>query len=92
VVSLGCGGSIIVSFSPNAIVDGPGVDFTVFENPFWIGGNSNDVYAEPGEVSVSDDGTTWHTFPCTPTIDPYASTGTGVDPPYGQCAGWHIVY
>jgi hypothetical protein len=92
VVSLGSGGSIVVSFAPNAIVDGPGPDFIVFENPFWIGGSASDVYAEPGEVSVSDDGTTWQTFPCTPTIDPQAADGTGTAPPYGACAGWHVVY
>jgi hypothetical protein len=91
VVSLGNGGSIILSFAPNAIVDGPGVDFIVFENPFWINGNSNDVYAEPGEVSVSDDGVTWSTFPCNPTLEPDSPNGTGVGPPYGQCAGWHVV-
>ncbi len=92
VVSLGGGGSIVVSFAPDAIVDGPGADFVVFENPFWVGGNASDIYAEPGEVSVSEDGVTWHTFPCTPTPDPQSPYGTGVDPPYGQCAGWHVVY
>jgi len=92
VVSLGSGGSIVLSFAPNAIVDGPGPDFIVFENPFWIGGSSSDVYAEPGEVSVSDDGTTWHSFACTPTVDPQAADGTGTAPPYGACAGWHVVY
>lgn len=92
VVSLGSGGSIVVSFAPNAIVDGPGPDFIVFENPFWIGGNASDVYAEPGEVSVSDDGTTWHAFPCSPTLDPSAASGTGVAPPYGSCAGVNVVY
>jgi hypothetical protein len=92
VVSLGSGGSIVVSFAPNAIVDGPGADFIVFENPFWIGGNPNDPYAEPGEVSVSDDGVTWTTFPCTPTVDPGASDGTGVTGPYGSCGGWQVVY
>jgi hypothetical protein len=92
VVSLGSGGSIVVSFAPNAIVDGPGPDFLVFENPFWIGGDSSNVYAEPGEVSVSDDGTTWQTFPCTPIFDAAAVDGTGTDPPYGACAGWHVVY
>ncbi len=92
VVSLGSGGSIVVSFAPNAIVDGPGPDFIVFENPFWIGGNANDPYAEPGQVSVSDDGVTWTPFPCAPTIDPQASNGTGVGPPYGTCAGWQVVY
>jgi hypothetical protein len=78
VVSLGVGGTIIVTFAPNAIVDGPGIDFVVFENPFWIGGNSSDVYAEPGTVSVSDDGVTWTSFPCTATVE---------SPPYGSCAG-----
>ena len=52
------------SFAPNAIVDGPGPDFIVFENPFASAGSSTDLFAEPGEVSVSDDGTTWQTFPC----------------------------
>jgi hypothetical protein len=91
VVSLGGGGSIVVSFAPNAIVDGPGPDFIVFENPFWVGGNSSDVYTEPGEVSVSDDGVTWQTFPCNPAPDPRSPHGTGVAPPYGGCAGWHVV-
>jgi hypothetical protein len=92
VVSLGSGGSLVVSFEPNAIVDGPGADFIVFENPFWIAGDANDVYAEPGQVSVSDDGATWTAFPCAPTVDPGAADGTGVAPPYGSCAGWHVVY
>lgn len=83
VVSLGVGGSIVVSFAPNAIVDGPGPDFVVFENAFFVGGNKNNVYAEPGEVSVSDDGTTWSTYPC---------TATAGNPPYGQCAGVHPVF
>jgi hypothetical protein len=81
VVSLGVGGEIVLSFAPNAIVDGPGPDFIVFENPFDIGGNPMNPYAEPGEVSVSDDGTTWSTYPCTATSYPY-----------GSCAGWHPVY
>jgi hypothetical protein len=66
VFSLGNGGEIVVSFEPNAIVDGPGVDFIVFENPFYIGGSPDNIYAEPAEVSVSDDGMTWTSFPpCT---------------------------
>ncbi len=81
VVSLGVGGEIVLAFTPNAIVDGPGADFIVFENPFYIGGNAAKPYAEPGEVSVSDDGATWATYPCTATSYPY-----------GQCAGWHAVY
>lgn len=92
VLSLGSGGSIEVTFAPNAIVDGPGPDFIVFENPFWIGDQSSNVYAEPAEVSVSDDGKTWVAFPCNPTFDPGATDGTGTSPPYGACAGWGVVY
>ena len=93
VVSLGSGGSIVLTFAPNAIVDGPGPDFIVFENPFWIGGDPSNPYAEPGEVSVSDDGTTWTPFPCAPTADPGASDGTGVAAPYpAACGGWQVVY
>jgi hypothetical protein len=80
VLSLGTGGTIVVAFTPNTIVDGPGVDFIVFENPFEVAGNPNNVYAEPGEVSVSNDGVTWATFPCTAT-----------KAPYGECAGWNPV-
>ncbi len=81
VVSLGVGGEIVLSFAPNAIVDGPGPDFIVFENPFDRGGDPTEPYAEPGEVSVSEDGVTWATYPCTATSYPY-----------GACAGWHVVY
>jgi hypothetical protein len=83
VLSLGNGGEIIVSFEPNAIVDGPGVDFIIFENPFYIGGNPDHIYAEPAEVSVSDDGVSWTSFtPCTDTTN---------SPPYQDCAGIHPV-
>lgn len=82
VVSLGVGGEIVVSFEPNAIVDGPGPDFIVFENAFYAAGDPSKPAADLGEVSVSEDGATWKTWPCTP-----ASAA-----PYGACAGWHPVY
>ena len=80
VVSLGTGGTVVLSFEPNAIVDGPGVDFIVFENPFFVAGNPENPAAELGEVSVSEDGVTWTPFPCTATAYPY-----------GACAGWRPV-
>ena len=80
VVSLGVGGSIVLSFAPNAIVDGPGVDFVVFENAFYVNGDPMHPFADPGEVSVSDDGETWTAFPCDPK-----------DLEHTQCAGWHPV-
>jgi hypothetical protein len=80
VVSLGNGGFVALEFAGNAIVDGPGPDFIVFENAFGISCNTANVFAELGTVSVSDDGVTWTAFPCTATAAPY-----------GQCSGWHIV-
>lgn len=82
VVSLGLGGEIVLSFGPNAIIDGPGPDFIVFENAFVVSGDPGRVYAEPGEVSVSDDGVTWHAFECP----------EGAPAPYASCAGVRPVY
>ena len=79
VVSLGTGGEIVLSFEPNVLVDGPGVDLLVFENAFFSNG-ADKPFAEIAEVSVSEDGVTWKTFPCTAT-----------QYPWGQCAGWHSV-
>lgn len=70
VVSLGIGngvtpaGVIRLEFVDNVIVDGPGVDFTVFENPFFVrsGLTIVGVFSEPGRVSVSEDGADWCTF------------------------------
>jgi TonB family protein len=67
VVSLGRDGEIQLSFDDNVIVDGPGVDFTVFENAFLeIGAGSitDPPFAEPARVSVSQDGSTWIPFSC----------------------------
>lgn len=63
VLSLGVGGEIILK-SDTPILDGPGEDFIVFENPFLIGGDPDSPFAEPGEVSVSQDGITFFSFPC----------------------------
>jgi hypothetical protein len=80
VLSLGGGGEISFGFGGNAIVDGPGADFIVFDNPFDEGGDPTKPYAEPGVVSVSDDAVTWVDFPCDQSGYPF----TG-------CAGWHPV-
>jgi hypothetical protein len=82
VVSLGLGGEIVVSFEPNEIVDGPGPDFIVFENAFFAAGNPEQPAADLGEISVSEDGTTWKTFTCDP----------GAKAPFGGCSGWRPVY
>jgi hypothetical protein len=78
VLSLGVGGVIVVMMGEE-IDDGPGPDFTVFENAFDYG--QGQVYAEPGVVAVSDDGVQFTEFPCDPDA--------GV---VSTCAGMHPVY
>ncbi len=62
ILSLGDGGQITLKFTDNVVVDGPGPDFTVFENVFinlWTG----EPFVEAATVSVSQDGEQWYTFP-----------------------------
>jgi hypothetical protein len=88
VASLGCEGSIVLELDPPGIVDGPGPDLIVFENPF-------DGFPEPGEVSVSDDGETWMVFPCDPVsllgcagvTATLAVPDSGIDPTDPSVAG-----
>lgn len=73
VLSVGAGGVVDLEFVDNVIVDGPGVDFTVFENPFLTAvlGVVGNPFAEPGRVSVSQDGLVWYAFACaTPALQP----------------------
>lgn len=72
VVSFGTGGKLTIQLNDYVIVDGVGDDFTVFENPF-------DDWFEAAQVSVSNDGVTYHDFSC----DAFGS-GEG-------CAGVHAV-
>lgn len=71
-VSLGRGGWILLSFTDNVILDGPGPDFIVFENAFFRSFTPTDpnqpytVFAEPGSVAVSADGVTFVEFPYDP--------------------------
>lgn len=96
VLSLGVHGEIVLGFGDQVIVDGPGADLIVFENPFWPGEDASQVFAELGEVSVSEDGKTWHSFTCdtagdgnarfpgcagfTPTLEYDAETLIPLDP------------
>ncbi|MBF0103775.1 MAG: Ig-like domain-containing protein [Deltaproteobacteria bacterium] len=58
VVSLGTDGEIKIELNGYLIVDGPGPDFTVFENPF-------PGWRECAEVAVSADDVHYATFDCT---------------------------
>jgi hypothetical protein len=63
VVSLGNDGVIVVGFDQPVICDGPGVDFTVFENAFHSGSPSGPIFAEYGIVAVSQDGVNFIELP-----------------------------
>jgi Bacterial TSP3 repeat len=69
VMSLGHGGQIVLEFVDNVVVDGPGPDFILFENPFFCSAvpltssDSWSVNAEPGIVEVSEDGIDYRMFP-----------------------------
>jgi len=82
VLSLGKGGEIVLK-SERPILDGSGPDFIVFENAFYAGGNPEAPFAEPGEVSVSQDGVDYVSFACA------ASDSAGH---YPGCAGVHPVF
>ena len=89
VFSLGFGGSIVLRFDDNAIADKAGPDFSIFENAF-LAFNAATLtierpFADPGRVSVSQDGTTWYEFPCSLTTNP----ALGIF--YPGCAGVYPV-
>jgi hypothetical protein len=81
VATLGDGGSIVLGFGDTLIVDGPGPDFVVFENPFAIGGDETEVFAELARVEVSPDGESWTPFPCTASDD---AACAGQEPVFGN--------
>lgn len=61
IVSLGRGGSIVLTFDP-PIVDGDGFDFAVFENSF------SNTFLELAKVEVSSDGVNFVQFPAFSTV------------------------
>ncbi|MEY3386675.1 MAG: hypothetical protein RIR53_1486 [Bacteroidota bacterium] len=61
ICSIGLGGSITIGLRRAVIIDGPGADFTVFENAFLYGRGR--TYVEPASVEVSRDGVSWVRFP-----------------------------
>ncbi|MBI4411253.1 MAG: Ig-like domain-containing protein [Deltaproteobacteria bacterium] len=76
VVSFGGGGYLLIILNNYIIVDGPGVDFTIFENAIQSELYGN--FAERAQVYVSEDDYTYFPFDC-----------DGYDPEevYAGCAG-----
>lgn len=77
VLSLGKAGVIELEFTDLLAVDGPGVDLLVFENGFT-------GFLETGAVAVSDDGATWHEFPCAAALDAGSTGCAGVQPVFAN--------
>lgn len=71
VLSLGKNGSITLDLGNCHAVDGPGADFIIFENAFYIGGDENAPFAELASVEVSADGINFKAFPCDTSAYPY---------------------
>jgi hypothetical protein len=80
VVSLGTEGVIVVEMGMD-IVDGPGPDLIVFENPFVVGGGT---FAEPGHVAVSMDGEDFVEHPCDAEDAPDFPGCAGLNPVYAN--------
>jgi len=91
-LSLGLGGSIVVAFTDNVVVDGPGPDFTVFENAFLLrGATTLPPFAEPATVQASADGIHYRTFPCAFDAGPYFPGCAGVYPVFAVDAATALV-
>ncbi|HYB99179.1 MAG TPA: carboxypeptidase-like regulatory domain-containing protein [Candidatus Limnocylindrales bacterium] len=94
VVSLGKGGSIVVSFDDNAVMDGPGDDLVIFENAFHAGSSEGPLFTEYAFVEVSRDGRNWLRFPHDPQSGQglagqapvFAASSNNIDP-LSQAAG-----
>lgn len=61
VFSLRAGEYLVLAWSGQRVVDGPGDDLVVFENPFEFGEGL--TFMDPTIVEVSLDGETWVAFP-----------------------------
>ena len=76
VLSLGEEGQIVLAFTDLEMIDGPGPDLLVFENPFG-------TWFETAFVEASLDGVEWVHWPCDPE---------DVDGDYPGCAGVGYVF
>ncbi|MGF1467883.1 MAG: LIC_13355 family lipoprotein [Sandaracinaceae bacterium] len=55
--------SLVLAWGGQRVLDGPGVDLVVFENPFRLAGSDGEVFMDPTVVELSEDGRTWFALP-----------------------------
>ncbi len=90
VVSLGDGGSLTLYFG-TGIGDGPGDDFAVYENGFFVP-SSGGLFAELAFVEVSSDGVSFARFPATSLNEEPVGSFDVIDPSdYHQLGGKHEI-
>lgn len=95
VVSLGNDGVITLRFDLPLICDGPGADFTIFENAFHTNTPEGPVFEEYGIVAVSQDGETFIDLPYDPIthaglagrVPVLSNPDNGIDPLDPAAAG-----
>jgi len=83
VVSLGQFGEIVLDLDECEIEDGPGADFIVSENAFYIAGNPLNPFHELAAVAVSWDGINFTEFTCNDAGYPFDGCA-GVQPVYSN--------
>lgn len=86
-LTLGKDGWVVIEFTDNTVIDGVGVDFTVFENVMYTGSG---YFRECAFVEVSQDGVNWTMFPWNgETFEGLAGVWptTGDDPTDPQVSG-----
>jgi Putative Ig domain len=83
-----CGGTIVVRFTDNIVVDGSGDDFTVFENVFYLDGNEKTRFMEPAIVYVSQDGIQYYRFPCNYVLHTFSNGDINYFNPYSYSSGF----
>jgi hypothetical protein len=78
---VGAGGSVVVEFTDNIVELGPGMDFTVFENVFFVGGKATVRFMEPAIVWVALFDGQWFRFPID-VVPPAAGTPLNLRDPF----------
>jgi hypothetical protein len=80
------GGSITLEFTNNIVESGQGLDFTVFENVFFVGNDPNNRFMEPAIIEVALFEDEWHRLPV--RVNPPASAAIDFRQPAYYAAGF----
>ncbi|HMV44358.1 MAG TPA: LIC_13355 family lipoprotein [Leptospiraceae bacterium] len=74
--STGSSASIVLEWKGKRVLNGSGIDFIVFENPFQYNGNASSIFMEPIIVEVSQDNISYCGFSPDYTFSPETTYST----------------